>query len=546
MAETGTDTGTGTGTGEPRLGPQRRRLPDLVAVGSLARLVQWAAEVHGPRVAWTFVDSVGGAPAQDWTFADVQRGVEEVAGRIAALTEHGDRVALLLPNGPAFPVCWLAAAHAGRVAVPINSKARAADTAHVLRDSGASLLITTAALRELGGSAGEEVDHAVRVVTAEDLGDALLQGSTADRSRTPAPPRCGRLVNIQYTSGTTGMPKGCMLSHTYWLEIARSLCEGFPGVGPDDVLYTAQPFSYIDPQWNTITALMAGARLVVDSSFSASRMWSTVRAQGVTLFYCLGIMPAALLAQPAHPEDRHHRVRAVLASGIPAALQADLEHRWGVPWFEAFGMTESGADLVVTPRDHDAVVGTACIGRPHRGREAVVLSAEGTVLSAGCEGELAVRGVGTMDGYWGQPEETEAIFRGGWLHTGDKVVQDEQGRFFYLGRYKEMIRRSGENISAREVEAVIESHPAVALAAAIAEPDDLRGEEIKAFVVLRGRVGVGELRSHCAQRLAPFKVPRYWAVRDALPMTPSERVARAALAADRGPAWDSADGQRRG
>ena len=517
-------------------------LPDLVTVRTIADLIRWAADTHGTRIAWTFVNSVDGGPTQEWSFAAVHRAVQAVAGRVSELTTDTARVALLLPNTPAFPLCWLGAAHAGRISVPINSAAQVADTAHVLRDSGASLVITTPERREMVAQSCEQVEHQVRILTTTELATALTAGTDDDAPRESVPHNSQRIVNIQYTSGTTGMPKGCMLSHTYWLEIARSLCEGFPGVGSGDVLYTAQPFSYIDPQWNAITALMAGARLVIDDKFSASRMWTTMRANGVTLFYCLGIMPAALLAQPDHPDDRKHRVRAVLASGIPGTMHAELERRWGVPWFEAFGMTESGADLAVTPRDHDDVVGRACIGRPHRGREAVVLSPEGNVLRAGQEGQLAIRGVGTMDGYWGRPDETDAIFRDGWLHTGDKVVQDEKGRFFYLGRYKEVIRRSGENISPREVEAVLESHPAVQVAAVIAEPDELRGQEIKAFVVLRQQTDLVELRSHCVHRLAPFKVPRYWAVRQSLPMTPSERVARAVLAADLGPVWDSSHG----
>lgn len=163
-------------------------------------------------------------------------------------------------------------------------------------------------------------------------------------------------------------------------------------------------------------------------------------------------------------------------------------------------------------------------------------------MPPGTEGELALRGVGMMDGYWGCETDTAAVFRNGWLHTGDKVVQDEAGLFFYLGRYKQMIRRSGENISAREIEAVLESHPAVSVAAAVAEPDQLRGEEVKVFVVLHHSVPLQDLRRYCEERLAPFKVPRYWALRDSLPMTPSERVARAALAEDRGTAWDSRHG----
>lgn len=176
----------------------------------------------------------------------------------------------------------------------------------------------------------------------------------------------------------------------------------------------------------------------------------------------------------------------------------------GTPWYEAFGMTESGAALIVLPRDHDEVVGRACLGSPHRGREVLVADPQGRPVPDGTPGELLVRGVGMMDGYWGRPEATAAAFRDGWLRSGDEVVMDEAGRVFFRGRIKDMVRRSGENVSAAQVEEAV--LPAV--------------------------------REHCARQLAAFKVPRYWEVRDELPMTPSERVSKAALRQDCGPHVD--------
>src|SRR5579875_2114447 len=186
-------------------------------------------------------------------------------------------------------------------------------------------------------------------------------------------------------------------------------------------------------------------------------------------------------------------------------------------------MTETGADLRVTDADHDELVGTGCLGLPVSYREARIADPAGRPLPAGQAGELLLRGPGMMDGYAGDPQATEAVFRGGWMHTGDLARMDERGRVYLVGRLKDMIRRSGENVAAREVEDVLQAHPRVAQAAVTGVPD--------------------ELAAFCRERLAAFKVPRYWQPADDLPRTSgSERVAKAALADLAGPVYDVVTG----
>jgi crotonobetaine/carnitine-CoA ligase len=350
-------------------------------------------------------------------------------------------------------------------------------------------------------------------------------------------------VNIQYTSGTTGAPKGCVLPNRYWTTLAAGLATDFPAVGEDDVILTAQPFHYIDPQWNVALGLAAGATLVVLDRFHPSTFWAKVREYDVTWFYCLGLMPTLLLRQEPAEADRDHRVRAICASAIPRELHAELEARWGVPWYEAFGMTETGGDIRMTAADHDETVGTGCIGRPSRDREAMIADEDGKPVPRGETGELLLRGIGLMHGYHDDPEATAKAFRNGWFHTGDLARMDDAGRVYYVGRTKDMIRRSGENVSADEVERALLLHPAVRLAAVVAVPDELRGEEIKAYVVCDGeRPEPAELAEFCGGKLAYFKVPRFWAFADGLPMTPSERVAKGELrkvADPRAGSWDA-------
>ncbi|MDT4991315.1 MAG: carnitine-CoA ligase [Actinoplanes sp.] len=465
-------------------------------MASLVTVIERAAQRWPDRVAWRF------DPGATLTFAEV---AERTAGYAQALRSRGvragDRVAVMLPNQAEFPLLWLALARLGAAIVPVNVKYRSADTEHLLRDSGAVAVVTTARFEPLLAT----LDGPPRVLLAEEIAPADgFEQQPIDPATT---------VNVQYTSGTTGAPKGCLLPHTYWLTLGGSLVDEFPQLSAADVMMTAQPFSYVDPQWNVVAALLAGAELVVLDGFHPSRFWAKAREHRVTYFYCLGAMPSLLLAMPADPLDREHRVRAVQCSAIPPTRHAELEARWGVPWFEAFGMTETGADIRVGPDEHDELVGTGCLGRPAAHRE-VLISADG---------EMLLRGPGMFDGYLGYPPP----WRHGWFPTGDLARIDEHGRIYHRGRLKDMIRRSGENVAAAEVEQVLLEHPRVTLVAVVGVPDEIRGEEIKAFVV--GTAGEDELRAYCSERLAAFKVPRYFQFEDDLPRTPSERVAKQRL-----------------
>ena len=318
-------------------------------------------------------------------------------------------------------------------------------------------------------------------------------------------------------------------------------------IGHHDRFLIAQPMHYMDPQWHIASALMAGATLIILDGFHPSTFWDAIREHRVTIFYCLGAMPTLLLKMPAHADDHNHLVRAILCSAIPPELHSELERRWGAPWFELYGMTETGVDIRVRAAEHDELLGTACIGRPALDREAGILDDEGRPLPPDSLGELALRGPWMMDGYFRDPEATDRVRVDGWLRTGDLARMDEQGRIYFVGRAKHMIRRAGENISAAQVEEALVAHSDVIEAACVPVPDALRGEEVIAFVRMRDGAAADPeaLAQHAGTRLAKFKVPRFWTFVDSFPRTASERVERRHLVAGLGPGpvvYDRAEG----
>ena len=490
-----------------------------------------AAACWGERCALSF-----DASGERLSFHDVETRSNKIAN---ALISHGvdagDRVALMLRNRPEFALAWLGIVKAGAVMVPLNVYYKTTDAGYLLEHAGVTWVVCEQDLLPIITAAAPQLPQQA-VVTVGDEGtfETFVGAASTQRPMVTVVPES--LANIQYTSGTTGSPKGCLLSHSYFLRFGWRVATSHEGLSESDVMLSAQPFYYVDPQWNFITSLLVGAQLVVLDRFHPSTFWERVRANKATWFYCLGVMPKLLLKTPAHPDDRNHHVRRVTCSAIPALDHREIEQRWGTPWYETFGMTETGLDIAVSVEEHDELVGSGCIGRAFATREARIVAPDDRPVARGEPGELVLRGPGLMDGYYRNEKATAETFRNGWMHTGDIARMDEDGRIFYLGRLKDMIRRSGENIAAAEVEEVISQHSAVRLAACVAVPDDVRGEEVKAYIVVqpgfsRDDVSPEDLSAFCADKIAYFKVPRYWAFAEDLPRTPSEKIIKSAIVA---------------
>lgn len=500
-------------------------------------LVEACVAANGSKPMWTFFEEKEDATA---TYDEVKARVETTAAALhAAGVRKGSHVAVMLPNIPQFPATWLAIARLGAVMVPVNINYTGRELHYVLTDSDSGFLVIHAdclpAYAALDGESPFSAEHVLVVGAtpegARDLGELMR---TAPRLPDGLPePATDDLVNIQYTSGTTGFPKGCMLTHRYWLTL--SLVAEMRG-GQDEQatnILVAQPYFYMDPQWLTLMAMRAGGQIFAAKRASSTRFMDWVRRYDI--HYCL--FPEIVYQQPEEALDGANSLKRISIFGFDKERHADLERRYNTVARESFGMTEVGSALF-TPREATHMVGSGTCGVPSPFREAKIVDADGKEVPVGETGELCIRGPGIMLGYYKKPEANESSYFGDWFRTGDLFWKDEQGFHYIVGRLKDMIRRSGENIAAREVEAVLREIPGVLEAAAVGVKDAARGEEVKAYLVLQSGVTQADVPpeavfEHCKARLAAFKIPRFLEYRESLPKTPSEKIAKQKLVAEK-------------
>jgi crotonobetaine/carnitine-CoA ligase len=341
------------------------------------------------------------------------------------------------------------------------------------------------------------------------------------------------LLNIQYTSGTTGFPKGCILTHEYWLTIGMNASLR-SNITEGDVFLSVAPFYYMDPQWELIMCLITGCSMVLARKYSASSYMKLVHKYNVTVSWAT--MPIWIFKQPESPYDKDHKMwRVIVGSGFPPHIHKKFEERFNVIARQAYGMTEIGSALFVRLED-DHMTGSGTVGKPSNFREVRIVDNNGNDVLQGKFGELVVKGPGMFKGYYKKPKETAEAFDGEWFRTGDLFRQDENGYYYIVGRKKDMIRRSGENISASEVENVLTSHPEILSAAVVPVKDESRGEEVKAYIVpTRGETSESippeEIIAYCLNRIAEFKVPRYIEYKKELPRTPTGKIQKHELVA---------------
>jgi crotonobetaine/carnitine-CoA ligase len=518
----------------PSWSERRRQIEAEPLPANVPALMREAAAAKPDHVAIDFFET-----PERLTYRELDSRVRQLAAGLSALgVGRGTHIAVMLPNISAFPVTWLAIATLGAVMIPVNGAYTPREVSYVTGDAEASWLIIDEAylptFEAMEARPERLIDTHVIVLGKPRPGQKNWQDVLALGMTSPPVPESPAarddLLNIQYTSGTTGFPKGCMLTHRYWLTIGKVNARRDGRVY--ERILASTPYFYMDPQWLTLMAFYQRGTVYVAKRQSASRFMQWVREHRInfTLF------PEVAFKQPPHPLDTQNEIVRVNAYGLNKANHAALEERFDFVCREAFGMTEIGSGMFV-PMEATDMVGSGTCGLVVPFRETKVVDDAGNEVPAGVEGELLVRGPGILLGYYRKPEATAEALKDGWFRTGDVFRKDERGFHFIVGRKKDMIRRAGENIAAGEVEAVLRTLPQIAEAAAVPVPDDTRKEEVKVYLVLqpgltRDDAMPAAVIAHCERNLAKFKVPRYVAYVDALPKTASGKIAKHVLTKD--------------
>ena len=474
----------------------------------------------------------GDDPPRQWTYAELLEDAERAARGLLVRVKSGEHVAVWAPNLPEWVVLELAAALAGVVLVTVNPAFRPAELRYVLRQSRAAAIFLVPEFRgnRMAESLEEvrpELEHLRETVLFDDW-DAFL--ASGDPARVLPDVRPDDVVQIQYTSGTTGFPKGALLRHRGVVNNARLTAQRWE-IGGGDVWVNPLPLFHTGGcVLAVLGALNARATQVPVLAFDPKLVLDLVEREGATVLGAVPTMLIALLEQPEFAARDLSSLRVVASGGssVPADLVRRFERELGVRFGIVFGQTESSPVITQTRLDDSPEDKADTIGQPLPQTEVKIADpATGDPLRVGEVGEICTRGYLVMAGYFDLPEATaEAIDEDGWLHTGDLGSMDERGYLRITGRLKDLIIRGGENIYPREIEDALFEHPAVAEAAVVGLPDAKWGELVAAFVrpSTREPPSEDELRSYLRERLAPHKTPERWIFVDDFPLTASGKV----------------------
>lgn len=465
----------------------------------------------------------------------------EVAAQVADLREvyaaagygHGHRIALMFDNRPTFVVHWLALNGLGASVVPVTQDSTAHEIATLLKRSHAVLAMVLPERAELFERAAALMETPVATVAAE-WPDALPPATTTARAESPTQ---STEAGLLFTSGTTGVSKGAILTNeSLVFNAERYIAAGglMEITFGEERLYNPLPVYYANAfaHTNIVMILSAGCMIFPDR-FHPGTWWKDIVKTDATIIHYLGIIAPVLLKWEPSADERAHRVKFGLGSGVDSNQHVAWESRFGFPLMEVYGMTELG---ICSFASHEPrLVGQHYVGQPIGDVEYRIVDADDREVPPGEPGELLVRRIGPdprrgfFAGYLDNEELTEHLWRGGWYHTGDMLRQDVDGRFYFVDRLKHMIRRSGQNISAGEVENCLRLHPAVSEVACVPIPDSMRQEEVMACVVLRAGFPA-TLETACSimdfalERIAYFKAPGGIVFMEELPTTHTSKL----------------------
>ena len=502
-------------------------------VGSVLRAAAAAAAEQPAIVAW------GSEPGvrRTWTFAELLHDAERTARALLARFDPGEHVAVWAPNLPEWLLLEFGAGLAGLVIVTVNPAYRPRELDYVLRQSRSVGLFHVAGFRgnPMGATVAEVRPHLsdLREVIALESWDEFVASGSDSRILPEVTP--AHAAQIQYTSGTTGFPKGALLHHRGLTNNARLIMQRLGGQAGDVYAHAMPFFHTAGCVMSTLGPLQVQATHAFLPAFDPGRALELVERERATHY--LGV-PTMLIAMLQHPDMARRdlsSLRTVVSGGasVPPELVRAMESRLGANFTIVYGQTECSPVITETRPDDSPADRAETVGTPlPQTAVKIVDPRTGAVVPPGVVGEVCARGYMVMHEYFDNPEATAAaIDREGWLHTGDLATMDERGYCRITGRLKDMVIRGGENLFPAEIESVLHEHPSVVEAAVIGVPDPTMGEELAVFIRLHSgeHPSVEALRAHVRQRLAAPKTPRYWIFVDAFPLTGSGKIQKFVL-----------------
>lgn len=487
---------------------------------------------------------------ESWSYGEAWDRIRRFAGFLTAhgLGGKGQRVATFLGNRPEVLWTWFGAQLTGAVYVGLNRRHRGVLLADMLTRSRARLLVTeNSALDQLPDLRKCGIDYVM--VLDQERPTPVQHGTVLSfKDALEAEPSDGipllpsDLAVVVYTSGTTGRSKAVRLPHNAYCRGAARFAEAY-GLGESDVFHTWFPLYHVGGQIHaTMSMVLVGGAVALVPTFSASRFWDQVKRMRATIFAGLGGMLTILWNQPPRPDDGKSTLRIGLCAPVAADMHRQFEQRFGIKILDQYGMSE--AEFITLP--DNSPIGSC--GRAGPDYDVAIFDEHDRALPAHRTGEIVCRPKAAdliFQGYEDDDAATVRAWRNLWFHTGDLGYRDDDGYFYWVDRESHAIRRRGENVSSWELEQIIQSHPQVAECAVVGVPSPLGEEDVKAVVVPRNgsQLDSRGLHAFCAERMAHFMVPRYIEIRQALPLTPSEKVEKEKLRETAGVLWDAQNGE---
>jgi len=487
------------------------------------------------------------ADGRRFTFTEF---AEAVARTAALLSQHeitkGDVVSLLMPNSAEYIIAYFACWQLGALAGPVNSLLKEHEIEFVMNNSEAKAILVGSEFRERVENIKKNLPHLRAIITFDDEAEATGRYARLRRAASEVP-ESGEVSEstaeacapdddaiIIYTSGTTGKPKGCLLTHGNVIANARQISQWL-NFTENDRLLTIMPLFHMNAvSVTTMSTLYAGGSTVISPKFSGSRFWNIISDYQITSFGSVATMLSILLhtypnGVPEGLKTDQLRFAMCGSAPVPAEVIRKFEETFRCAVLEGYGLSESTCRSTFNPADERRRPGSC--GLPI-GNEMKVVDDDDNEVADGELGEIVLRGENILKGYFRNPEATERAFRGGWFHTGDVGYRDQDGFFYIVDRKTDMIIRGGENIYPREIDEVLYQHPAVAAAATIGVPDQLYGEEVAAFIVLKDGMtpSEDELIDYCKAEIADYKCPKTIRFVQDIPKGPTGKLLKRELA----------------